>query len=103
MLMISLTFATASDLGPVLGELIAQSLGWRAAFFITPIAALIEIVMTWRHFPRIKPVRDTKLSLDWLRSLLLTLALGVPLAGVELLTGPSGSTYRLWGIVLVVI
>ena len=32
----------------------------------------------------------------------MTLALGVPLAEVELLTGPSGSTYRLWGIVLIV-
>ena len=62
--MISLTFATASGLGPVLGELITQSLGWRAAFFITPIAALIEIVTTWQYFPRIKPVRDTKLQAE---------------------------------------
>lgn len=103
MLMISLTFATASGLGPVLGGIITQSLGWRAAFFVTPIAALIGIVTTWRYFPWIKPVRDAKLRLDWLGSLLLTLAVGAPLAGVELLTGLGESTYRLWGISLIVL
>lgn len=103
MLMTSLTFATASGLGPVLGGWITQSLGWRAAFFITPIPALIGIVMTWRYFPWIKPVRDTRLRLDWLGSLLLTLAVGAPLAGVELLTGLGESTYWLWGIGLILL
>ncbi len=103
MLMTSLTFVTASGLGPVLGGMITQSLGWRAAFFVTPIGALIGIVMTWRYFPWIKPARDSKLRLDWLGSLLLTLAVGAPLAGVELLTGLGDSTFRLWGISLIVL
>jgi EmrB/QacA subfamily drug resistance transporter len=103
MLMISLTFATASGLGPVLGGMITQSLGWRAAFFVTPIVALIGIVTTWRYFPWIKPLRDTKLRLDWLGALLLTLVVGAPLAGVELLTRSVDSTYRLWGMGLIVL
>lgn len=103
MLMISLTFATASGLGPVLGGAITQSLGWRAAFFITPIAALIGIFTTWRYFPWIKPVRDAKLRLDWLGGLLLSLAVGAPLAGVELLTGAHGSNIWLWGAFLIVL
>lgn len=103
MLLTSLTFATASGLGPVLGGWITQSLGWRAAFFVTPIAALIGIVTTWRYFPWIKPVRDAKLRLDWLGSLLLTFAVGAPLAGIELLTGLGESTYRLWGVGLIIL
>jgi EmrB/QacA subfamily drug resistance transporter len=103
MLLTSLTFATASGLGPVLGGWITQSLGWRAAFFVTPIAALIGIVTTWRYFPWIKPVRDAKLRLDWLGSLLLTIAVGAPLAGIELLTGLGESTYRLWGVGLIIL
>lgn len=103
MLMISLTFATASGLGPVIGGWVTQSLGWRAAFFVTPIAALLGLVMTWRYFPWIKPVRDARLRLDWLGSLLLTLAVGAPLAGVELLTGLGESTYRLWGVGLIIL
>ena len=103
MLMTSLTFAIASGLGPVLGGWITQSLGWRAAFFVTPVAALIGIVMTWRYFPWIKPVRDATLRLDWLGSLLLTFAVGAPLAGIELLTGLGESTYHLWGVSLIVL
>ena len=103
MLMISLTFATASGLGPAVGGWITQSLGWRAAFFVTPIAALIGIVMTWRYFPWIKPVRDAQLRLDWLGSCLLTFSVGAPLAGVELLTVLGHSTYRLWGVSLIIL
>lgn len=103
MLIISLTFATASGLGPVFGGWITQSLGWRSAFFVTPVAALIGVVTTWRYFPWIKPMRDSKLRLDWSGSFLLTLAIGAPLAGIELLTGLGDSIYRLWGIGLVLL
>ncbi len=75
--------------------------GVEGGVFFTPIPALIGIVTTWRYFPWIKPVRGTKLRLDWLRSLLLTLAIWAPLAGVELLTGLGGYTYRLWGMGLI--
>lgn len=103
MLMISLTFATASGLGPVLGGAITQSLGWRAAFFVTPIAALFGMITTWRYFPLIKPLRDSKLRLDWLGSFLLSIAVGAPLAGVELLTGTGETSYRFWGIGLLLL
>ena len=103
MLLTSLTFAVASGLGPVLGGAITQALGWRAAFFITPIAALLGILTTWRYFPWIKPVRKTRLRLDGLGALLLTIAIGAPLAGIELLTSTGQSTYRLWGLGLVIL
>lgn len=102
MLIISVTFATASGIGPILGGAITQELGWRAAFFVTPIAALIGIVTTWLYFPWIKPERAASLKLDWLGSLLLTIAIGAPLAGVELLTAQGEATQRLWGLGLIV-
>jgi EmrB/QacA subfamily drug resistance transporter len=103
MLLISLTFATASGVGPVLGGVITQALGWRATFFITPLAAIIGIITTWRYFPWIKPFRDAKLRFDWLGALLLTFAIGAPLAGIELLTNVGQSVYLLWGLGLVLL
>jgi EmrB/QacA subfamily drug resistance transporter len=101
MLMISITFATASGLGPMIGGAITQELGWRAAFFVTPIAALVGIITTWLYFPWIKPERNAPIRLDWLGSLFLTIAVGAPLAGVELLTTQGESAYRFWGLGMV--
>jgi EmrB/QacA subfamily drug resistance transporter len=102
MLMISITFATASGLGPIIGGAITQELGWRAAFFVTPLAALIGIITTWLYFPRIKPQRTASVRLDWLGSLLLSIAVGAPLAGLELLTSQGQSDYRLLGLGMIV-
>jgi EmrB/QacA subfamily drug resistance transporter len=102
LLMISITFATASGLGPIIGGAITQELGWRAAFFVTPLAALIGIVTTWLYFPRIKPERTASVRLDWLGSLLLSIAVGAPLAGLELLTSQGQSDYRLLGLGMIV-
>jgi EmrB/QacA subfamily drug resistance transporter len=101
MLITSLTFATASGVGPIVGGVITQELGWRAAFFVTPLAAILGIITTWLYFPWLKPKRDVALRLDWLGSLLLTIAVGTPLMGIELLTGQGESTYRLWGAGLI--
>jgi EmrB/QacA subfamily drug resistance transporter len=100
MLLTSITFATASGIGPVLGGAITEALGWRATFFITPIGALIGIIATWRYFPWIKPARETKLRFDWLGALFLSIAVGAPLVGVELLTSTGRSSQWLWGLVL---
>jgi len=98
MLITSVTFAAASGIGPILGGAITQELGWRAAFFVTPIAALIGIVTTWLYFPWIKPQHTARVRLDWLGSVLLTIAVGAPLAGIEILTAQGESAYRLWGL-----
>jgi EmrB/QacA subfamily drug resistance transporter len=103
MLLISLTFATASGIGPVLGGVITQALGWRATFFVTPLAAILGIITTWRYFPWIKPVREAKLHFDWLGALLLTFAIGAPLAGIELITNNGLSVNLLWGFGLVLL
>lgn len=41
MALVSAAFAMASGIGPVLGGAVTQALGWRAAFFISPISAVV--------------------------------------------------------------
>ena len=94
MALVSATFAAASGLGPVIGGLVTQALGWRAAFFITPLAAAVALVMLWRYFPRIRPRHAVKQKIDWLGAGLLTLAVGAPLAGIELLMAEGQEEFR---------
>jgi MFS family permease len=85
MVMLSSTFAVASGMGPVLGGVVTQALGWRAAFFVIPITAVFSWVMIWRYFPLLKPERPSSLRFDWMGVLLLVIAVGAPLVGLELL------------------
>jgi MFS family permease len=86
MVMLSVTFAVASGVGPVLGGAVTQSLGWRAAFFLIPLTAVFAMVLIWRFFPLLRPERRAPFKLDWMGSLLLAFAVGAPLVGLEFLT-----------------
>ncbi|WP_262358786.1 MFS transporter, partial [Bordetella pertussis] len=57
MALVSATFAMASGIGPVLGGAATQALGWRAAFFISPLAAVAALFLLARYFPRIRPAQ----------------------------------------------
>jgi EmrB/QacA subfamily drug resistance transporter len=103
MLMTSITFATASGFGPVIGGAITQELGWRAAFFVTPLAAVVGIITTWLYFPWIKPKHVTPLKLDWLGALLVAIGIGAPLVGLELLTAKGNFSINMWGLGVVVV
>jgi len=63
MVMLSVTFAVASGVGPVLGGAVTQSLGWRAAFFLIPLTAVFAMVLIWRFFPCCAPSDAHPLSL----------------------------------------
>jgi MFS family permease len=86
MVMLSATFAAASGIGPVLGGAVTQALGWRAAFFVIPVTALIALSMIWRFFPHMVPLNKGPRNLDWVGSILLAWSVGAPLVGLELLT-----------------
>lgn len=101
MVMLSATFATASGLGPVLGGAVTQALGWRAAFFVIPVTAVIAFTVIWKFFPKLVPVAKGPRSLDWLGSLLLAWTVGAPLVGLELLT-MDGKTVPTWLSLLVI-
>ena len=92
MAMLSASFAAASGIGPALGGMVTQALGWRAAFFVTPIAGAIALYLLKRHFPDIRPVHDARRrNIDWPGAILLTVAVGAPLAGLELLVARNNA------------
>ena len=90
----SAAYAFASGLGPMIGGAVTQALSWRAAFFITPLAAILAFVMTWKYFPRIRSDRASGKRIDWLGSLLLTLGVAAPLAGIEMLITEGDASER---------
>ncbi|MEK7944978.1 MFS transporter [Pigmentiphaga sp. YJ18] len=82
--LISTSFAVASGIGPLLGGAITEAFGWRAAFFVSPVMGVVAFVMLWRYFPPLKPRHDTPPRIDWLGGGLLALAVGTPMAALEL-------------------
>lgn len=82
--LISTAFAVASGVGPLIGGSVTEALGWRAAFFVTPLMAVIAFVMLWVYFPRIVPKHATRPRIDWLGGALLAVVVGAPMAALEL-------------------
>jgi len=103
MALVSAAFAMASGIGPVLGGAATQALGWRAAFFISPIAAAGALFLLARYFPRIRPVHDGSRKIDWLGAILLVVAVGAPLAALELAFASGGHAQPLLGAVLAIL
>ena len=95
MVLLSITFAVASGIGPVLGGAVTQTLGWRAAFFVIPVTAVGALVLIWRYFPMMRPKLMSPIKLDWAGSLLLVWAVGAPLVGLEFLT-PASALVPTW-------
>lgn len=52
-------------LGPVLGGLLTQFIGWRAVFFINVPLAALTIFLTLRSTPELPPKPDADRRLDW--------------------------------------
>jgi EmrB/QacA subfamily drug resistance transporter len=103
MALVSAAFAMASGIGPVLGGAATQALGWRAAFFISPIAAAGAFFLLARYFPRIRPIHDGSRRIDWLGAILLVLAVGAPLAALELAFARGEHAHPLLGGILALI
>lgn len=103
MAMLSASFAAASGIGPMLGGAVTQALGWRAAFVVTPIAGAIALFLLKRHFPDIRPVHDARRrKIDWLGAILLSVAVGAPLAGLGMLVARNNAIPAGWAIALLV-
>ena len=100
MALVSAAFAMASGIGPVLGGAATQALGWRAAFFISPLAAVVSLFLLARYFPRIRPATGESRRIDWLGALLLVLAVGAPLAAMELAFAPGDTARPMLALVL---
>jgi len=103
MALVSAAFAMASGIGPVLGGAATQALGWRAAFFITPIAAAAAFFLLARYFPRIRPIHDGSRKIDWVGAILLVLAVGAPLAALELAFASGEHAHPILGLTLALV
>ncbi|CAB3854298.1 MFS transporter [Achromobacter ruhlandii] len=102
MALVSAAFAMASGIGPVLGGAVTQAMGWRAAFFISPVAAAITLFLLARYFPRIRPLHNESRKIDWLGAILLVVAVGAPLAALELAFASGDHAHPLVGLALAV-
>ncbi|CAM4207570.1 MFS transporter [Bordetella muralis] len=100
--LVSAAFAMASGIGPLLGGAATQALGWRAAFFISPIAAVVALFLLARYFPRIRPLATQAGSrrIDWVGSLLLVIAVSAPLAAMELAFAPGDHAHPMLALAL---
>jgi len=88
MAMVSVAFAVASGVGPVLGGVITEHFDWRVAFFVNPLVAAVAFWLLVRHFPALPPQSQgdsrTHRHIDWLGALLMVIAISAPLAALEL-------------------
>jgi len=92
MALVSTAFALASGVGPALGGAVTQALGWRAAFFVSPIAAIGTLFLLSRYFPRLRPAQTENPRIDWLGAILLVIGVAAPLAALELAFAPGSQT-----------
>ncbi len=103
MAMVSATFAVASGIGPVMGGAITQALGWRAAFFVTPVAAAIALFLLARYFPNMCSLHRGERRIDWRGAFLLVIGVAAPLAAIELAFAPGEHAHPWWGLGLALI
>jgi EmrB/QacA subfamily drug resistance transporter len=68
--------ALANVAGPILGGWLVQTLSWRAAFYINVPFAIVTLVIAWRAMPPDTTDGAAVVEIDWLGSLLVTIALG---------------------------
>jgi EmrB/QacA subfamily drug resistance transporter len=96
--------------GPLLGGWLVQTMSWRAVFYINVPIAIATLVITWRAMPA-DSIERGALDIDWLGSLLVTIALGslafamieVPSRGIDLVVGGAGAIGLIALVVFVVV
>ncbi len=93
----STAFGLANAIGPSLGGVLTEYLGWRSVFFINLPVGVISLCFVWRYLPDIRHHSGAAAPLDWLGALLLALTLGSVLLLVEWLP-QGGSVLGLAGL-----
>ena len=69
--------AIGTALGPSLGGILITGFGWRAIFLVTAPLGILTLVLAYRHLPVEGSIRKaSRVSFDYLGSLLLALTLG---------------------------
>lgn len=69
----SLAFAVATALGPVLGGIIVEYLGWEYCFFINIIIGALSFVLCWVYLPAVPKFKED--MLDWFGCIIILVGL----------------------------
>ena len=81
--LITSTFAIASVVGPVLGGVMTESLGWRSVFYINLPVGIIAFIMISRTLPANLSPRAPHARIDWAGAATITIAISALLLAVE--------------------
>jgi predicted MFS family arabinose efflux permease len=98
--MLSITFAVASGLGPIIGGVTEQFFGWRASFAVIPFTCAVAAYLIAKYFPLIKPEQSKNARIDWLGAVLIMLTVGLLLFSLEVFVGHFSSVKPIWGLVM---
>lgn len=92
-IIISSAFGIANAIGPSLGGLLTEYVGWRSVFYVNLPVGLLGMYFVARHMPLIRHYKhEGPMQLDWAGSFLIALTLGSLQLFVEMLPthGMSG-------------
>ena len=97
--MLSAAFGVASGLGPVLGGVMTEHLGWRSVFYVNLPVGLLALPVVWRFLPWIVHHDANDQKLDWVGAVLLALAFGTLLLTTEMGDQLGFASPTFWGLV----
>jgi EmrB/QacA subfamily drug resistance transporter len=81
--LITSTFAIASVVGPVLGGVMTESLGWRSVFYINLPVGIVAFTLVQIFLPANLSPRAEKARIDWAGAATITVAISALLLMVE--------------------
>ncbi len=97
--MLSSAFGISSALGPALGGVMTEHLGWRSVFFVNVPIGVVALAMVWFYLPLTIHHKAKKSGLDWLGVLLLVAALFTLLLTSELGSSLGFMSLELWSLI----
>jgi len=76
-IILSAAFGIATAVGPTLGGVLTEGLGWRWVFYCNLPIGVVSLFFVWRFVPHIRHMKHQgKMRLDWPGALLISLSLG---------------------------
>lgn len=96
MAMNSMAFAAATALGPPLGGMLGQFVGWDFCFFINIFIGFFSILFCWLYLPKVPRFKESKF--DYVGTVLILLSLIVMIMGLTFIPPEKGAVAM--GVVL---
>ncbi|GAB4208470.1 MAG: MDR family MFS transporter [Roseiflexaceae bacterium] len=77
------TFGLASVVGPSLGGIMTDTLGWRSVFYVNLPIGILAVLMIWQTLPANLAPRVPNARIDWAGAATITLSISALLLAVE--------------------